>query len=272
MSDKISALPEGTTLATGDLFPATDVSDTSESASGKTKKYSLSVIYNYIVSTLANFVSTTGNPSTGKLVPPVASGSATTFLNSLGAWTTPAGGYEIMNVTNSYAAGLVPDGEDLSASTEIPYLRKDGTWGATASVRIADFDTADFTTIFGDSATAPSGTSASGKALVVIDTNGVVLVSLDISLILTTATVNQIFRLDLQFTTSPIPVKTTGYDDYGGVLYMNSEADLSPGGFTGMPLMGYVTSTDRISIPNIKIPAVLSSVGMNIKGTLIYRS
>ena len=61
-----------------------------------------------------------------------AGGSATTFLRGDGSWIVPTNTtYDIMGSGNSYAAGLVLQG---NATHNNNFLRKDGTWASPPSV------------------------------------------------------------------------------------------------------------------------------------------
>lgn len=271
MSDKISALPTGTTLATGDLFPVTDVSDISETASGKTKKYTLTLIYNYLKNTLANFVSTNGNPSTGSLVPPVASGSSSNFLNSLGAWATPPNTtYSVMNVSNSYVAGLVPTGAEHISSDLGKFLRIDGTFTTVLSSAEHIINSGlTVEAVFDDVAAVPSITVYSGYILVISSLNGIVTICVDLNVRVTTATVNQIFDLNLN-NINIVPPLGSLSGTYKGTGNMKQTTLTSGGSIVPVDLV--VESPSNLRIQSIKIPTAVTDVYFDISGIITYQA
>lgn len=102
MADKkITELTEGTTLATGDFVPFVDVSDTTDAASGTTKKTLISTITTYLASltqTLTNktVTATTNNVAAKSLH------SASTVVD-VSAATAPSSG-QVLTATSSTAA------------------------------------------------------------------------------------------------------------------------------------------------------------------------
>tara|TARA_B110000503_G_C7127679_1_gene405405 strand:+ start:827 stop:1603 length:777 start_codon:yes stop_codon:yes gene_type:complete len=140
MSKKITQLTEATALADGDKVPVVDISDVTQSVNGTTKWSSFTTFITFLISKLGYFTATSGNASTGKLVPSISSGDDTKFLNSLGAWEIPPDTtYSTMGSGNGYATGLVVAG---SGTHNANYLRKDGTWDTIFSKNSSALPTA----------------------------------------------------------------------------------------------------------------------------------
>lgn len=256
MSDKISALDPGDSLAASDIFPFTDVSDTSESASGKTKKSTLTLLYNYILSVLGTFSSTSGNPSTGNLVPSIASGDSTYFFNSLGQWAVPLNTtYEEMGSGNGYALGLVAAG---SASPNREYYRKDGTYvqiledttetSKTTPTVINTYDAA---------ATAPSIAAGTIYVSETVFNEDACIMRISGNMQVTTNHADQVFGAT--WARAHENMLTSGFTgDYKGtgVIYRD---DMSSGGEVASFTVTLVDA-DTIRFDNIKLGAIVSSV------------
>lgn len=116
------------------VFPSVDVSDTTESPEGSTRKFTWTTHKNWIASQLGTYQAVAAAASTGSLVPSINSGDSTLFLNSLGEWAVPAAGasYTVMGVGNGYAAGLVQGGQAYTPptphQTNGKYLGVHGEW------------------------------------------------------------------------------------------------------------------------------------------------
>lgn len=113
MADKkISGMTELTSLATGDLIPVVDVSDTTDAATGTNKKTLLSTITDYIASLTQTFTNKTITSTTNN-VTAKSLHSATTVVD-VSAATAPSSG-QVLTATSSTAATW----QSPSASSDI---------------------------------------------------------------------------------------------------------------------------------------------------------
>jgi hypothetical protein len=133
---KISDLSSLTSPATGDLLPIVDVSDTSQAASGSTKKITVANFANNLpASTFANLQNFTAG------INPNASGGQTFNNYDFGTWTptvigsTTAGGHTYTTQIGKW----VRIGNQIKVTFDV---RINGAFGGTGNIRISGLPTA----------------------------------------------------------------------------------------------------------------------------------
>lgn len=118
-NEKISELTALTTPAAGDLIPIVDVSDTTDAASGTTKKIAYSDL---LAGATPLMVGANGSDGEAGLVPAPLAGDAAKVLSGAGTWVTAAGGG---------GGGWEPDeapGSPSALDDEFPGSSLDAKW------------------------------------------------------------------------------------------------------------------------------------------------
>lgn len=265
MGDFISGLPPGTALDGLDIVPTTDVSDTSQNDSGKTKGYTWTIVLNWLSNQLGIFTSTVGQASTGSKVPTIQSGDASKFLNSLGAWAVPPNTtYSAMGAANSYASGLVPTG---SSTHEENFLRKDGTFQNIIESDETDFDLIVAEDVIGtDSEFTLSASKfiltkvARKKAILNIYIEGVVVTTAD----------TEMFKLTLTLPSAKITMKADHDESDGesaGFFHPKLEADYADYAPVTNPTIK-VLDANRLVISPLHVGAIEAGATYKIGGQI----